>query len=69
MNTEQILSNLEKRAIYYRVMIAEKTELKDNHGIVMYNTKLQVVRDIINDITYNRSLPLAYINKIKEHSQ
>ncbi len=66
MNTEQILSNLEKRAIYYRVMIAEKTAQSDSHGIGMYETKLQVVRDIILDIYDNRPLPEAYLNKIKE---
>ena len=68
-NINEILSNLEHRAVYYRVMMAESKELHNRLRFNHYSAKLEATKDILIDIYDNRPLALAYINKIKEYSE
>ena len=67
MKPNLIIPRLETRAIYYTVMIAEKTEMKDRTGVLLYKTKLELVKDIIIDIYSNRPFPTVYTDKMKEY--
>jgi len=66
MGNEKILENLEQRARYYRIMIMEGNNFHDKSKVNHYHAKLEATEAIIEDIRFDRPLPWAYTNKIKE---
>ena len=66
LNHKQLLKNLELRYEYYSIMHDESRNECNRDNAYAYSIKMELVKDLIKNIEFDRKIPEIYLKTILE---